>query len=148
MNLTFGKQRSNDLSRIIELDDEGNLYVTGGAGATIGVTPAVGVAGDGHAPAVNTAAVVTYAAVAGQRHYITGVAWSYYGGIPTGGNLQITDAGAVVFDIDINEEGPGFFVFPSPKVSALVNTAMVITLTAGGAAIAGKISILNHWLGV
>jgi len=100
---------------------------------------------DMNAPAVNTAAVVTYGAVAGQRHYITGVAWSYYGGIPTAGNLTITDAGATVFNIDINEEGPGFFTFPIAKRSAAVNTIMAITLTAAGAAVTGKLSILNHW---
>lgn len=94
MELCFGKQRSNDRSRIIEIDDNGNLYVTGGgAGASMGVTPVAGAAADVNAPAVNVAAVVTYAGVAGQQHYITGVAWSYYGGIPTGGNLTITDAG-------------------------------------------------------
>lgn len=145
MELCYGMQRSNSRSRIIEIDDAGNLYVTGGEGAEMGVTPVIATVGDVNAPAVNTPAVVTYAATPGQSHYITGVAWSYYGGIPTGGNLQITDAGAVVFDIDINEEGPGFFVFPSPKHSAVVNTAMVITLTAGGAAVTGKLSCLNHW---
>jgi hypothetical protein len=96
-------------------------------------------------PAVNTAAVVTYAAVPGQRHYITGVNWSYYGGIPTGGNLTITFAGAVVFEEDINEEGPGFVTFPLPKRSPADNQALVITLTAGGAAVFGGISILNRW---
>lgn len=107
--------------------------------------PVAGAAADVHAPAVNTAAIVTYALVAGQQHYITGVAWSYYGGIPTGGNLTITDGGAVVFNVDVNEEGPGFFTFPRPK-SAGVGNAMVITLTAGGAAVTGKVSILNHWV--
>lgn len=148
MDLTFGRQRSNNLSRMIEIDDDGNLYVTGAfdieLGATVGITPVPGTVADVDAPAVNVAAVVTYAAVAGQQHHITGVAWSYYGGIPTGGNLQITDAGGTVFDIDINEEGPGFVTFPCPKLAGVGN-AMVVTLTAAGAAVTGKVSVLNHW---
>ena len=102
-------------------------------------------AADINVPAVNTAAVVTYAAVAGLRHHITGVAWSYAGGIPVGGRLTVTDAGAVVFDIDIAEEGAGLLMFPKPKMNALVNTAMVVTLAAGGAAIFGKVNVLNHY---
>ena len=117
----------------------------GGGGLSVDVAPVTAAAADVNAPAVNTAAVVTYGAAATTRHVITGVAWSYVGGIPTGGNLTITDAGATVFNIDIAEEGPGFFSFPSPKRSALVNTAMVITLAAGGAGITGKLSVLNHW---
>lgn len=106
----------------------------------------VAAAADVNAPAVNTAAVVTYGASAGNYHVITGVAWSYIGGVPVGGNLLITDAGATVFSIDIAEEGPGFFTFPAPKRGAAVNTAMVVTLAAGGAGITGKVSVLNHWL--
>ena len=114
--------------------------------STVGIAPIVGVAADVNAPAVNTAAVVTYGAAANAVHAITGVAWSYDGGIPVGGNLLIEDvAGTTVFSIDITEEGPGFFIFPNPKRSAVVNTAMIITLAAGGAGITGKLSILNHW---
>ena len=103
-------------------------------------------AADVHAPAANTAAVVTYAAVEAVKHHITGVAWSYDGGIPTNGNLLIEDvSGTTVFTMDITEEGPGFVVFPKPKQSAAVNTAMIITLAAGGAGVTGKISVLNHW---
>jgi hypothetical protein len=103
-------------------------------------------AADVHAPAANTAAVVTYAAIAGLRHVVTGIAWSYVGGTPTGGNIKIEDvAGTVVFSLDIDKSGPGSFEFPIPKKSAAVNTAMIITLAAGGAGITGKISVENHW---
>lgn len=120
--------------------------LSGGPVHTIPISQGIDAdAGDVHAPAANTAAGVTYAAVAGQQHFISGVAWSYYGGIPIGGNLTITDAGATVFNIDICEEGPGFFDFVPPKRSAAINTAMVATLTAGGVAVTGKLSILGHW---
>lgn len=99
---------------------------------------------DIHAPAANTAAVVTYAAQAATRQVIGGVAWSYYGGVPTGGNLTIATGGSTVFNIDIAEEGPGFFTFPRPLAGALAAN-IVITLTAGGAGITGKVSVLNHW---
>jgi hypothetical protein len=110
----------------------------------VNIAPVVGTNADVNAPAANTAAVVTYGGIAGLRNVITGVAWSYYGGVPTGGNLTITDSGATIFNIDIAEEGPGFFEFPVPKSTAVFGI-LVITLAAGGAGITGKLSILNHW---
>lgn len=108
--------------------------------------PVACAAADVHAPAANTAAVVTYAGSAGVKHVITGIAWSYYGGIPTNGNLIIEDvSGTTVFNVDIHEEGPGAYYFHKPKKGAAVNTAMIITLAAGGAGITGKVSILSHW---
>lgn len=103
-------------------------------------------AADKHEPAANTAAVITYAAVAGQKHVIGGVAWSY-NGAPTAGNLKIEDvAGTVVFSVDITSAGPGFIPFPQPLRQAAVNTALIITLSAGGAAVTGKVNALSHWL--
>lgn len=97
------------------------------------------------APAVNTAAVVNYGAVAGQRHVITGIAWSYAGGVPAGGNLRVEDgAGNVVFNMDIAVQDSRVVTFPKPKKGS-VNTAMIVTLAAGGAAVTGKISVLNHY---
>jgi hypothetical protein len=101
--------------------------------------------GDVAAPAVNTAAVVTYGAVAGQSHAITGVAYSY-NAAPTGGNLKIEDgAGTTVFSMDIVAAGPGVVLFNPAKIGT-AGRAMIITLTAAGAAVTGKISILNHWV--
>ena len=102
---------------------------------------------DVHAPAANTAAIVTYAADATKKHVITGVAWSYAGGTPVGGNLKIEDVvGTVIFTVDIDKSGPGGFEFPRPKIGAAANTAMVVTLAAGGAGVTGKVSVENHWL--
>lgn len=115
-------------------------------GETVAETPVVAAAGDVHEPAVNTAAIVTYGATADVNHVITGVAWSYHGGIPANGNLLVEDvAGTTVFSVDIHEEGPGGYIFPKPKKAAAANTAMIITLAAGGAGITGKVSVLNHW---
>ena len=102
---------------------------------------------DVHAPAVNTAAVVTYAAVKDFKHVITGISWSYAGGTPVGGNLKVEDvSGTIVWQIDIDQSGPGGFTFPQPKKSAAANTAMIITLAAGGAGVTGKLNIDNHRL--
>lgn len=101
---------------------------------------------DVHAPAANTAAIVTYTASAGLKHVITGISWSYVGGIPSGGNLKVEDvSGTTIFTTDIDESGPGIIIFPKPKKSATANTAMIVTLAAGGNGVTGKVSILNHW---
>jgi hypothetical protein len=103
-------------------------------------------AADVNVPAVNTAAVVTYAGVSSVKHVITGIAWSYSGADPTAGNLKIEDvSGTTVFTMDITSQGAGIIVFPKPKKSAAVNTAMIVTLAAGGASAYGKVSVLDHY---
>jgi hypothetical protein len=107
---------------------------------TVGVST-----GDVHEPAANTAAVVTYALDAARQHVISGVAWSY-NAAPTGGSLKIEDAaGNTVFIVSITAAGPGEFIFPIPKAGT-VNRALIVTLAAAGAAVTGKVSVLNHWL--
>lgn len=101
-------------------------------------------AADIHAPAANTAAVVTYAATAGVSHVIKGIAYSY-SAAPTGGNLKVEDgSGTVVFSMDITAAGPGFIPFDAAK-KGTVNTAMIVTLAAGGVGVTGKVSVLGHW---
>ena len=129
----------------VQLEDAAGTLLAEGSPLLVEEEPVACAAADIHVPAVNTAAVVTYLAAVGMRHAITGVAWSYAGGIPTGGRLTITDVAATVLDIDISEEGAGLLLFPKPKRSAAVTTAMVVTLAAGGAAITGKVNVLNHW---
>jgi hypothetical protein len=101
---------------------------------------------DNNTPATNTNAVITLAAPgAGKVNVISGVAWSY-SGVPTGGRLKIEDvSGTIVFDIDIVSGGPGFIPFTPPKKNAAANTAMIITLYAGGAGIQGKLNVLGAW---
>jgi len=100
---------------------------------------------DVNVPAANAAATVTYPAVAGAQHCLSGLAWSYAGGTPTGGNLQVQDGnGNVVFTMDITAAGPGQVYF-RPAKKGTANTAMTITLAAGGAGVSGKLSVLGHW---
>ena len=133
--------------RAVEVTDDGHLLVETAPGSAVAVDaqPVDCAAADVNEPAANVAAVVTYAGAAGLRHVITGVAWSYYGGVPYG-RVTIQDAGVDVFVMDIADEGCGFVGFPCPKRSAAYNTNMVITLAAAGVAgVTGKLSILNHW---
>lgn len=99
---------------------------------------------DVHAPASNTAAVITYAADSRGAHVISGVAWSYDAD-PTGGSLTITDGGSAIFKVAITNKGPGFIPFEVPK-KATSNSALVITLAAGGSGITGVVNALGHWV--
>lgn len=109
--------------------------------------PCTAAAADLHAPAANTAAVVTYAATASVKHVITGIAYSYTGsGTLAGGNLKVEDvSGTTVFTMNIQDKKEGVLVFPRPLRAAAVNTALIVTLAAGGANVSGTVSVLNHW---
>ncbi len=119
-----------------------NVLITGPVSA-LGISNAA--AADVSVPAVNTAAVVTYAAAgAGVSHVIKGIAYSY-NAAPTGGNLKVENgAGTIVFSMDITAAGPGFIPF-NAAMKGTTNTAMIVTLTAAGAAVTGKVSVLGHW---
>ncbi len=98
---------------------------------------------DVHAPSSNTAAVLTYSAVTGQRHVLSGLAWSY-SATPTSGNLKIEDgAGTTIFSLDITTAGPGFVPF-APPLSGSASTALIVTLAAGGSGVSGKLNVLGH----
>lgn len=93
---------------------------------------------DLHLPAANAAATKTVAAVAGKRHVIHQIAWSY-DATPTGGNLKIENgSGTTLFSFDIITGGPGVINFNPKKCS--VNTAMIVTLAAGGSGVTGKVN--------
>ena len=99
---------------------------------------------DFHAPSAETPAQITYAAVADRRHVISGIAWSY-SDAPTDGVLYIEDgSGSIVFRLDITAAGPDAVYFNPPRHGSL-NTALIITLEAGGEDVSGKICVLGHW---
>lgn len=133
---------ANLISHPVLADSNGALLI-----GNLTNAPVIASTGNVSTPAAATAAVVTYAAIAGLRHVITGVGWSYSGGIPgVGANLNIQDgAGNVVFSWDITESGPGFVLFPPALKQSAVNTSLIITLTSGGAGVTGKLCILGHW---
>lgn len=96
-----------------------------------------------HAPAVNTQAQITFpAAGTGVHNVISGVSWSY-DGLPTNGNLTIEDGTDVVREWDITTGGPGFIPF-NPPFQGTGDTALTVTLAAGGAGVSGKLNV-DHW---
>ncbi len=116
----------------------GDTLATNSIAMSLPAVPAV--AADVHAPAAATAAVVTYAATVGKKHYIHSITWSY-SAAPTGGNLKIEDvSGTTVFTTDITASGPGQLTFHRPIVSSAANTAMIVTLASGAGAVVGKLS--------
>lgn len=83
-----------------------------------------------HAPAANTAAIITIAAVAGMKIQLHKV-FSSYDTDPTAGSLLIeSPASTAKFKVFIVKAGPVPLTF-SPRTFA-ENTAVVITLAAGG----------------
>jgi hypothetical protein len=105
--------------------------------------PLIGTTAD-YATATNASAVVTYAADAYAYHSIEGVAWSYSGTPGAGALLKIEDgSGTVIFSEDITASGPGFFQFEE-ALRGSVNADMIITLTAGGSGVVGKINVIGH----
>jgi len=101
--------------------------------------------GNIHTPAANTACKVTFPAGGkGYCHCISGIALSY-NGLPVGGRLTIEDgAGNIIFDVDIIVAGLTQIVFPQCQKGS-DNKAFIVTMTAGGSAVVGKLNILNHW---
>lgn len=137
-------------SAILRSDAEGYVFngtgwdrvrAAGGAGDGLGVALATGPAGAlrSNYPAVNTAAVITVNAVAGQRHRVLGL-WASYNAAPTGGRLSATDGGVTVFDVDVSAAGPLLVPLPTGGLLIGVNTQLVITLAAAGAAVTGKLT--------
>lgn len=105
----------------------------------------LGASANGNIPgSPNVTATVTFAAVTGKRHIITGVAWSY-DATPTGGSIVVADnLLGTLLSLTITASGPGFIIFPLPVASDL-DAQITITLAAGGASVSGRVWALNHW---
>ncbi len=98
-----------------------------------------------HAPAANTAAVITLAAAAGVRHVVDKIFGSY-SAAPTGGSLTIalTVAGsAVSLVVAITAAGQFDFDFPVP-LQGDENTAITLTLAAPGGTVVGVLNALTR----
>ena len=93
--------------------------------------------------AANTAVVRTYAAVAGQRHRLVALSCSFSAAAATTGLLTVEDgAGTTVFSVDVPLAVNTPFVaqLPDGGIQGSVNTALIITLAAGGAGAVGKVN--------
>ena len=88
---------------------------------------------------------IGFGAIDGATHVISGVAWSYSGGTPTG-RLTIGDGySSTYFDIDIVSSGPGFIPF-EPPLAGGPSSNLILTLYAGGGSTIGKINAMSHWI--
>lgn len=96
-----------------------------------------------HPPSANTAAVVTLpAGGAGTRNVVDQIFFSYSAS-PTNGSLVITDGGATVISVAITATGLQSMVFVRPYVAA-ENSAVVVTLAAGGGSVVGKLNVQSR----
>lgn len=91
----------------------------------------------------NTDAVITYASASSMSNVVSEISFSYTGTATTGGFVTISDGSNVVYKVGVTVNGAGQFVFSNPK-RGTVNTAMTITLTAGGSGAIGWINA-THW---
>jgi len=97
------------------------------------------------AAATDTARTITLPGASNTVNVLAGVAWSYAGtGTLSGGRLTVSDNGVTVFQIDIQDKGQDKIVFDYP-IKGTPGSAMVVTLTAGGANVAGSLNLLGRW---
>lgn len=95
-------------------------------------------------PAANTAASIVLPAPGTGLHYYILSMDASYSGAPTGGNLQILDGASVIFNEDITGGGPVPIQMPAGGLrQPTANTALTVTLAAGGAGVLGKVSIVS-----
>jgi hypothetical protein len=95
-----------------------------------------------HAPAANTAAVVTLPATTGKAHTLTLVSYNY-SGAPTGGSLAISDGGTTVYEQAVTATGPGEVSLPLAGIAGTTGNAVTITLAAGGASVTRRLNIAS-----
>ncbi len=95
--------------------------------------------------AANTAVVQTFAAVVGESHRLAFVAVSFTGGTGTG-TLTVADGGTTIYQIDlVLVIGTPFQItFPLGGLGGTINTAMTVTLAAGGTLAVGKLSTARY----
>ena len=98
-----------------------------------------------HAPNSNTAAVISVPAALVNRPTIAKV-WGGYNTTPTGGSLTIemTVGGTTVTLAAPVVEAGLFNVDFVPPIQGDLNSALTITLAAGGAGVSGKINALTQ----
>lgn len=104
--------------------------------------PTIASTGDISAPASNTNAVVTYPATGERLHRIGGVLTSF-SAQPTGAELTIQSNATVIARHFITTSNPTEIIF-NEGIANTMGESMVITLTAGGVGISGRLQVINH----
>lgn len=108
-----------------------------------GPPPRLGLAGNIHEPAANTAAIVTLAAAgAGVVNVLAQITVSLSEAPAAAVNLKVEDDTAKVFSVDIAAAGRLMQTFHfTPPMRGTANKALTITLAAGAGTVAGKVSV-------
>jgi hypothetical protein len=86
----------------------------------------------------NAANTITYAAIAGTKHTINGIAAVAYSATPTAGLFTIKDGDDIIFEVPITAAGPAPIAL---SLEGTANTAMTVTMAAGGPGIYSYINI-------
>ena len=112
------------------------------------VTGAVNVEQVGSTPVSNTAAAntavsITLTGVAGQRTRITHLSFSY-SAAPTAGTVTIVVNAVTVFQLDVTGTGDQSVPLPDGGIICAAGQNAVITLTAAGAAVVGKLNTASY----
>lgn len=93
-----------------------------------------------HAPASNTAAVVTFDADADQRNILRQIFFGY-DAAPTGGQLKVEDgAGTIIMQLPVGGLGVQSLTF-DPPLAGTKNTLLKVTLAAGGSGVTGGLYV-------
>lgn len=119
---------------------EASAGLNGSGGRSLIRTSHVAAATNTGTAATNNPVVLTFAAVS-NSHLLGGISASY-SAAPTGGGITITDGGTTIYQSDIILGGVTNIQFNPPLRSAS-NSALVITLAAGGSGITGKLNALG-----
>jgi hypothetical protein len=92
--------------------------------------------------AANTAVVRTYNAVVGQAHRLTVCAVSWSAAAATVGLLTVQDGATTVLSLDVPlaVNTPHNVYLPPGGIIGTINTALTVTLAAGGALSVGKLN--------
>ena len=114
----------------------------GGTAGSVPVNPVPSTPVSGTA-AVNTQVQVTIAGVASQAIRLTSLSWSY-SGAPTGGTVTVVVNAVTILQLDIAAAGPGFVELPPGGLECALGQSAVITLTAAGAAVVGRLNVSSY----
>lgn len=90
--------------------------------------------------AVNTAVVVTVPATALKSNRINSLSVSY-NAAPTGGVLTVVVNAVTIFQLDVTATGPTAIPLPDGGLLCANGFAATVTLTAAGAAVAGRVNV-------
>jgi len=111
-------------------------------GGTVPVTETASTPVSGTA-AANTAVAITIVGVAGQTIRITHLSWSY-SAAPTGGAISVVVNAVTIFQLDDPATTDNFITLPPGGLKCAAGFSAVITLTAAGAAVVGKLNVASY----